>query len=184
MFVDFKNVDDANLALATIHGHPFDAKHTFKVNRFSDIEKYAELDETYVEPELEEYTPRVWLRFLFYSIHFNFCRRHQEHLRAWLADPLGRDQYVTYRGDEVLISWHGKPSQCEIAHKPVRFFPLPVYGQISMFNVVAGLEGLSLCSVVTDGDIHCHPSSSRCSSMGWPVMEASATFCASACQIN
>ena len=59
MFVDFKNVDDANLALATIHGHPFDARHTFKVNRFSDIEKYAELDESYVEPELEEYTPRV-----------------------------------------------------------------------------------------------------------------------------
>jgi translation initiation factor 3 subunit B len=29
------------------------------VNRFSDIEKYAELDETYVEPELEDYTPRV-----------------------------------------------------------------------------------------------------------------------------
>ena len=125
MFVDFKNVDDANLALATIHGHPFDAKHTFKVNRFTDIEKYAELDETYVEPELEEYTPRVWLRFLIYSIYFNFCFRHQEHLRAWLADPLGRDQYVTYRGDEVLISWHGKPSQCEIAHKPVSFFPLP-----------------------------------------------------------
>lgn len=122
MFVDFKNVDDANLALAVIHGHPFDAKHTFKVNRFSDIEKYAELDETYVEPELEEYTPRVWLRFIIYSVYSKFCCCHQEHLRAWLADPLGRDQYVTYRGDEVLISWHGKPSQCEIAHKPVRFF--------------------------------------------------------------
>jgi translation initiation factor 3 subunit B len=113
MFVDFKNIDDANLALATIHGHPFDAKHTFKVNRFTDVEKYAELDETYVEPELEEYTPR-------------------EHLRAWLADPQGRDQYVTYRGDEVLINWHGKPSQCEIAHKPVRFSPFLVCGQFSM----------------------------------------------------
>ncbi|KAH9029392.1 translation initiation factor eIF-3b [Lactarius hengduanensis] len=38
-----------------------------------------------------------------------------EHLRAWLADPQGRDQYVTYRGDEVSISWHGRPSQCEVA---------------------------------------------------------------------
>jgi hypothetical protein len=75
MFVDFKNVDDANLAMATINGHPFDAKHIFKVNRFSDIEKYAELDETYVEPELEEYTPRVWLRLLIYSVHSKFyCR--------------------------------------------------------------------------------------------------------------
>ena len=39
----------------------------------------------------------------------------QEHLRAWLADPQGRDQYVTYRGDEVSIRWHGRPSQCEVA---------------------------------------------------------------------
>ncbi|KDR85099.1 hypothetical protein GALMADRAFT_233724 [Galerina marginata CBS 339.88] len=99
MFVEFRNVDDANLALATLHNHPFDAKHTFKLNRFTDIERYAELDETYVEPELEDYMPR-------------------EHLRAWLADPQGRDQYVTYRGDEVLINWHGKPSQSEVAYKP------------------------------------------------------------------
>ena len=41
----------------------------------------------------------------------------QEHLRAWLADPLGRDQYVTYRGDEVSIRWHGRPSQCEVAYE-------------------------------------------------------------------
>ncbi|PPQ89380.1 hypothetical protein CVT25_002198 [Psilocybe cyanescens] len=99
MFIEFRNEDDANLALTTIHNHPFDTKHTFRVNRFTDIERYAELDETYVEPQVEEYIPR-------------------EHLRAWLADPQGRDQYVTYRGDEVLINWHGKPSQSEVAYKP------------------------------------------------------------------
>lgn len=59
MFVEFKNYEDAELALASMQNHPFDAKHTFKVNRFIDIERYAELDETYVEPELEEFTPRV-----------------------------------------------------------------------------------------------------------------------------
>ena len=122
------------------------------------------------------------LWFLIYSVYSNFCYHHQEHLRAWLADPQGRDQYVTYRGDEVLINWHGKPSQCEIAHKPVRFSPLLVCGQV--FNVIVGLEGLPLCCLVTDWDIRCHASSSRCSSMGWPIMEASATLCASACQIN
>lgn len=40
-------------------GYPFDAKHTFRVNRFTDIERYAEMDETYVEPEPEEYKPKV-----------------------------------------------------------------------------------------------------------------------------
>jgi len=35
----------------------------------------------------------------------------QEHLRAWLSDPQGRDQYVTYREDDVSVLWHGKPAQ-------------------------------------------------------------------------
>lgn len=34
-----------------------------------------------------------------------------------MADPQGRDQYATFRGDEVEVHWHGKPSQCEIAYK-------------------------------------------------------------------
>ncbi|RDB28912.1 Eukaryotic translation initiation factor 3 subunit B [Hypsizygus marmoreus] len=99
IFVDFRNADDAGLALAALHNHPFDSKHQFKVNRFTDIEAFANLDESYTEPELEEFTPK-------------------EHLRAWLADPQGRDQYVTYRGDDVEIYWHGKPSQSELAYKP------------------------------------------------------------------
>ncbi|KAF9499756.1 translation initiation factor eIF-3b [Pleurotus eryngii] len=98
-FIDFLTADEAELAIVAMHNHPFDAKHTFKVNRFTDIEKYAKMDEAYAEPETEEYVPR-------------------EHLRAWLADSQGRDQYVTHRGEEVEIQWHGKPSQCEIAHKP------------------------------------------------------------------
>lgn len=46
-------------ALNAMHGHPFDARHTFLVNRFTDIERYANLDETYAEPEPEEYKPKV-----------------------------------------------------------------------------------------------------------------------------
>ncbi|KAN0109913.1 Eukaryotic translation initiation factor eIF2A domain containing protein [Russula decolorans] len=95
-FIEFRNADTATHALNEMNGHPFDATHTFFVNRFTDIEKFADMDETYVEPEREEYHAK-------------------EHLRAWLADSLGRDQYVTYRGDEVSIRWHGRPSQCEIA---------------------------------------------------------------------
>ncbi|KAI0301744.1 translation initiation factor eIF-3b [Multifurca ochricompacta] len=97
-FIEFRTADAANYALNEMHGHPFDAKHTFLVNRFTDIEKFVELTETYVEPQREEYHPK-------------------EHLRAWLADLQGRDQYVTYRGDEVSIRWHGRPSQCELAYE-------------------------------------------------------------------
>lgn len=69
MFIEFKSVDDANLALGTVHNHPFDAKHTFKINRFNDIERYASMDEVYLEPEIEEYTPRV----RYYDMHIHRC---------------------------------------------------------------------------------------------------------------
>jgi translation initiation factor 3 subunit B len=65
MFVEFKNVDDASLALATIHNHPFDARHIFKANRLTDIEKYSSTDETYIEPEFGEYTPKVTVTCLY-----------------------------------------------------------------------------------------------------------------------
>jgi hypothetical protein len=51
-----------------MHGHPFDSKHTFHVNRFADIERFGSMDEMYVEPKLEPYMPRV--RFLL----FGCCR--------------------------------------------------------------------------------------------------------------
>ncbi|KZT70337.1 translation initiation factor eIF-3b [Daedalea quercina L-15889] len=96
VFIEFKNAIDAAFAQTAMDGHPFDSKHTFRVNRFTDIERYADMDETYVDPEPDEYKPK-------------------EHLRSWLGDSQGRDQYATYRGDEVEIHWHGKPSQCEVA---------------------------------------------------------------------
>ncbi|KAK1232716.1 Translation initiation factor 3 subunit b, partial [Marasmius sp. AFHP31] len=58
LFVDFRNADEANIALTAMHDHPFDSRHTFKVNRFTDVEKYAQIDETYIEPEDEEFVPK------------------------------------------------------------------------------------------------------------------------------
>jgi translation initiation factor 3 subunit B len=59
--VEFRNADAANHALNEMNGHPFDTKHTFFVNRFTDIEKFADLDGTYVEPQREEYHAKVRL---------------------------------------------------------------------------------------------------------------------------
>ncbi|KIJ45291.1 hypothetical protein M422DRAFT_67411 [Sphaerobolus stellatus SS14] len=98
IFMEFKTPDEAVHALTTMNGVPFDSKHNFIINRFSEIEQYANMDPVYIEPKFEEYKPR-------------------EHLRAWLADPQGRDQYATYRGDDVEIHWHGKPSNCEVQYE-------------------------------------------------------------------
>lgn len=59
IFAEFKTAEDAAYAIAAMNGYPFDTKHTFRLNRFTDIEKYANLDETWVEPELEPYKPKV-----------------------------------------------------------------------------------------------------------------------------
>lgn len=59
IFIDVGNADAAAYAANAMHGHPFDSKHTFSINRFTEIEQYANMDETYVEPKLEEYHPKV-----------------------------------------------------------------------------------------------------------------------------
>lgn len=41
----------------------------------------------------------------------------QEHFRAWLADPNGRDQMVLYRGDDVQVVWNTKTAAPEVAHE-------------------------------------------------------------------
>lgn len=59
LFVDFKTADDAVYGIAALQGYQFDSKHRFYLNRFTDIERYANLDETYHEPEPEPYTTKV-----------------------------------------------------------------------------------------------------------------------------
>jgi len=97
----------------------------------------------------------------------------QEHLRAWLADPLGRDQYVTYRGDEVSLRWHGRPSQCEVAHEDhvrttLHSCPSPnqyIFGIAKPTNRVIRL-------VVATRYIHHHPPPTGRPTIRWPLLPA------------
>lgn len=57
--MEFASSDAAVYAQNAMDGHPFDSKHTFFVNRFSDIDRYASMNEEYKEPEPEPYVPRV-----------------------------------------------------------------------------------------------------------------------------
>jgi hypothetical protein len=61
VFIEFRNADTATHALNEMNGYPFDTTHIFSVNRFTDIEKFADMDETYVEPQQEEYVAKVRL---------------------------------------------------------------------------------------------------------------------------
>jgi hypothetical protein len=45
--------------MIALQGFPFDKQHSLLLNRFTDIEKFANLEETYVEPEIEPFKPKV-----------------------------------------------------------------------------------------------------------------------------
>ncbi|PKI82384.1 Translation initiation factor 3 subunit b [Malassezia vespertilionis] len=102
VIAELADVDEAVHAIRTMDGYAFDKKHRFAVNRFTDIERLAELDETFVEPEQEEYQQRG-------------------NLRSWLADPACRDQLAMCHHDDVQIGWHNKSSQPEIVHSRTRW---------------------------------------------------------------
>ena len=57
--MEFRDAEEASFALLAMQGFQIDSKHTFTINRFSDIERYSNMEPTYVEPEPEEYKPRV-----------------------------------------------------------------------------------------------------------------------------
>lgn len=59
LFMEFKTREDAEYAINAMNDVPFDSKHTFRLNHFLDVEKYTEMDPTYVEPETEVYKPGV-----------------------------------------------------------------------------------------------------------------------------
>jgi hypothetical protein len=82
VFIEFRNADTAAHALNEMNGHPFDAKHTFFVNRFTDIEKFADMDETYVEPQQEEYSAKV--RFSHSLLAVNLMRHRSTSALGWL----------------------------------------------------------------------------------------------------
>jgi hypothetical protein len=69
LFLEFKTRADADYAITAMDNVPFDAKHTFRLNHFLDVQKYTEMDPTYVEPELEVYKPGVRDCIYIYSNH-------------------------------------------------------------------------------------------------------------------
>jgi len=93
-FVEYSSPAEAVAACKQLDGVALDKKHTLRVNKLTDIERYGRegrIDENYVAPEIEEF-------------------QEKEHLRSWLADPSGRgrDQFVMYRDESVSVAWNNE----------------------------------------------------------------------------
>jgi len=96
-FVEYQTVEQAMNAVKTLHGTPLDKRHTMAVNKLADIERYGRegrINEEYQAPEIEQYKER-------------------EHLRWYLGDHEGRDQFVMFSGDNVRVLWNQRDQEPE-----------------------------------------------------------------------
>ncbi len=77
---------------------PLDKRHTIAVNKLTDIDRYGRegrIDDEYVPPHIEPFAEK-------------------EHLRWWLGDSEGRDQFVMYRSDNVGVFWNEREDPPEM----------------------------------------------------------------------
>ncbi|KAK7696970.1 Translation initiation factor 3 subunit b [Diaporthe eres] len=91
-FVEYSSAAEAAAAVRQLDQVPLDKKHTLRVNKLTDIERYGRegrIEDEYHEPQIEPF-------------------EEHEHLRSFLADPSGRgrDQFAMYRGDTVGVFWN------------------------------------------------------------------------------
>ncbi|KAK2073273.1 hypothetical protein P8C59_007564 [Phyllachora maydis] len=91
-FVEYSSPAEAAAAVRQLDLVPLDKRHTLRVNKLTDIDRYGRegrIQEEYTPPMIEEFSEK-------------------EHLRSFMADPSGRgrDQFVMYRGDSVGVSWN------------------------------------------------------------------------------
>ncbi|OLN90318.1 Eukaryotic translation initiation factor 3 subunit B [Colletotrichum chlorophyti] len=93
-FVEFSTPAEAAAVVRGLDGVPLDKKHTLRVNKLTDIDRYGregKVQEEYTPPHIEEFTEK-------------------EHLRSFMKDPSGRgrDQFAMYRGDSVGVFWNNE----------------------------------------------------------------------------
>lgn len=91
-FVEYQTPQQAIAATKQLHGTAIDKRHTFAINKITDVERFGRegrIDDEYRPPKIDDFTEK-------------------EHLRWWLGDPNSRDQFVMLRGDNVGVFWNKK----------------------------------------------------------------------------
>jgi translation initiation factor 3 subunit B len=60
VFIEFATPEQASVAIKARDGYSLDKRHKLRVNRLTDVEKYARAPEEYVEPDVEPYAKAVF----------------------------------------------------------------------------------------------------------------------------
>ena len=93
VFLTYPTPQEAEHALRALDGVNFGSKNQLHVNRFGDIEKFANM------PIGEGELPTGWREKPYVE---------KDHLRSWLGDAAGRDQYLTFRDQDVNLWWNSR----------------------------------------------------------------------------
>ncbi|KAL9076779.1 MAG: hypothetical protein Q9161_000764 [Pseudevernia consocians] len=91
-FVEYQTPQQAIAATKQLNGTAIDRRHTFAINKITDVERYGRegrIDDEYQPPKIDDFTEK-------------------EHLRWWLGDSNSRDQFVMLRGENVGVFWNKK----------------------------------------------------------------------------
>ncbi len=98
-FFEFVSLVNADAAYSAVHGVRLDKSHQLYAIRFGDFDRLVNMDEEYVEPTIEEY-------------------REKEYLKDWLRDPLARDQFATLSaGNAVQVCWGPRNGPAELVQE-------------------------------------------------------------------
>ncbi|KAJ3195587.1 Translation initiation factor 3 subunit b [Irineochytrium annulatum] len=98
IFMEFETAEQANMAVKVGDGHRLDAAHNLKVNKFDDIEAYANVPDVYEPPVIEPF-------------------KEKPHARSWLLDERARDQLVIMKGDDVSVYWNNKSEKPDLVYQ-------------------------------------------------------------------
>lgn len=109
-FITLQNSEEAQLVIKKLDGYRMDKTHILAVNLFDDVDRYTCMEDEYKEPEIEAFVEK-------------------EHLKSWLMDERGRDEWVMTRGDDTGIYWSNRTDE-----------PIPIHNRQVNSNNKQGRE--------------------------------------------
>lgn len=94
VFIEFQNAEIAGAVSKIANGYRLDKSHVLSAIKFADFDRLKELPEELVEPEIEPFAEK-------------------EFLKSWLLDARARDQFVTCSGNQTNVFYNNRDAAPE-----------------------------------------------------------------------
>ncbi|GFR78417.1 eukaryotic translation initiation factor 3 subunit B, partial [Elysia marginata] len=145
MFLEFSSPQNAHEAVKMTHGYKLDKTHVFKVNHFSDFEKYVNIPEDWTPPEPKDYEDmgnlRNWLMNKECYDQFSVIYGEGEKTAIFLNTPEPTKVEERARWTETYVRWSPQGTYLATFHqKGIALWGGPDFTRIMKF----GHQGVQL----------------------------------------